>query len=175
MSSAPDENQRSEPLKDILGLTSTNPAGSIVDSIQSLRNLAHQLSLAEITETEKKVKQILGELGDLQETLKKLKKLRLHFHPVSSEARQRNLSKPSAANVIPFPHVARGSEAGATSEAAPTANRPITDAQGKSEGRSSGSPDSHSGPTKPDLKKLREQLSAARPVKSPANTGREKE
>jgi hypothetical protein len=175
MPSAPDENQRSEPLKDILGLTSANPAGSIVDSIQSLRNLAHQLSLAEITESEKKVKQIVSELSDLQETLKKLKKLRLHFHPVSSEARQRNLSKLSAANVIPFPHVARGSEASTTSEASPTGNRPVADAQGKSEGRPSASPGSHSGSTKPDLRKLREQLSAARPVKLPENTGREKE
>jgi len=179
MPSAPDENQRSEPLTDILGLTSPNPAGSIVDSIQSLRSLAHQLSLAEITESEKKVKQILAELGDLQETLKKLKKLRLHFHPVSPENKQdakvKNLSKPSAANVIRFPHVARGSEASATSEASPTANRPGADAQGKSEGRSSASPGSHSGSTKPDLKKLREQLSAARPVKSPEHTGRERE
>src|SRR5262245_61738308 len=129
MPSAPDENQRSEPLTDILGLTSANPAGSIVDSIQSLRNLAHQLSLAEITESENKVKQILGELSDLQETLKKLKKLRLHFHPVSPEARQRNLSKLSAANVISFPHVARGSEASTTAEASPTVNRPVADAQ----------------------------------------------
>src|SRR5262245_26703399 len=171
MSSAPDENQRSEPLKDILGLTSANPAGSIVDSIQSMRNLAHQLSLAEITETEKKVKQILAELGDLQETLKKLKKLRLHFHPASPEARQRNVSKLSAANVIPFPHIARGSESSATSETSPTANRPVADAQGKTEGRPSASPGSHGAPTKPDLRKLREQLSAARPVKSPENTG----
>jgi DNA polymerase III gamma/tau subunit len=179
MPSAPDENQRSEPLKDILGLTSANPAGSIVDSIQSLRNLAHQLTLAEITESEKKVKQIVSELSDLQQTLKKLKKLRLHVHPVSPEnrpeAKPKNLSKPSTANVIPFPHVVRGSEASATSEASPTVNRPVADAQGKSEGRSSASPGSHSGSTKPDLQTLREQLSAARPVKLPENTGREKE
>ena len=61
----------------------------------------------------------LERLGDLQDTLKRLKKLRLHVYPVSPEnqpeARPKNLSKLSAANVIPFPLLARGSEASADS------------------------------------------------------------
>ncbi len=166
MPSAPDENQRSEPLKDILGLTSGNPVGSIVDSVQTLRNLAQELSLAEITETEKKVKQTLEQLGALQETLKRLKKLRLHFNPVflesQPETRPKNFSKLSAANVIPFPLFSRGSEANTPSEPSATAKRPIADVQDKSESYQSSNQSPHSQATISELQKLRELLTAAR-------------
>jgi hypothetical protein len=110
----PHEDSRFDAIQEFLKLNSAQQLDPVLDSLQTLRRLAKNISAAEIAETDKKAKQLLKDLAGIQNELKNFKEIKQRLAEARNFNRKdlrRKPAKPQSGNIIPFPTVLKTEEA----------------------------------------------------------------
>jgi hypothetical protein len=115
----PHEDRRFDAIQEFLNLNSAQQLDPVLDSLQTLRRLAKNITAAEIAETDKKAKQLLKDLAGIQNELKNFKEIKQHLVEVRNYNRKdfrRKPAKPQSGNIIPFPTALKTEDPILTSE-----------------------------------------------------------
>jgi hypothetical protein len=102
----PHEDRRFDAIQEFLKLNSAQQLDPVLDSLQTLRRLAKNITATEIAETDKKAKQLLKDLAGIQDELKNFKEIKQRLVEVRNYNRKdlrRKPAKPQFGNIIPFP------------------------------------------------------------------------
>jgi hypothetical protein len=121
----PHEDRRFDAIQEFLKLNSAQQLDPVLDSLQTLRRLAKNITTTEIAETDKKAKQLLKDLAGIQNELKTFKEIKQRLADVKNYNRRdlrRKPAKPQSGNIIPFPTALKAEDAPPSEKAVAGAN-----------------------------------------------------